>query len=177
MSVRLEAGRWSGFRQRNGEIDEPLPRFSTGAIDPDQWEKIDAVPTHRIFVDAEQFLKWMRGLQRPDETTEEQLEKIFDPSYVTPKQSASIVTGEVPSNGRNMFAGADAKAVTGATPPDVGPRLLSIAQVIDKVGVKKSTIYNRVKVKTFPEWLVIGGRSLWREDEIDQWIADQPRHD
>lgn len=162
--VKLQPDKW--------EIDEPLSRFAIGAINLEQWTKSGAEPTHRIFVDAKQYLNWMRGLQRPEDITEEQLEKIVDPSHVPPNRSESDPSGEFSSSARDKLTGADASS---AIPPGVGPRLLGIKQIEDKVGLKKSTIYNRVKDKTFPDWLVIGGRSLWREDEIDQWIANQPR--
>lgn len=57
----------------------------------------------------------------------------------------------------------------------MGPRLLDLKQVQDKVPYGRTSIYNRVREGTFPDWLVVGGRSLWREDEIDQWIVEQPR--
>lgn len=49
-------------------------------------------------------------------------------------------------------------------------RLLTLAQVSDRVILKRTAIYAGVKKKTFPSPLKAGYRSLWRESEITAWM-------
>lgn len=56
-----------------------------------------------------------------------------------------------------------------------GPRLLRMPQVIDRIGLKKTVIYQRIKEGTFPKPVKLGSASVWLEDEINAWIAQQVR--
>lgn len=50
-------------------------------------------------------------------------------------------------------------------------RLLRLAQVLDKTGLKRSQVYNDMREKKFPESIKIGPFSVaWLESEIDEWI-------
>ena len=49
-------------------------------------------------------------------------------------------------------------------------RLLRIAQVIDRVGMSQTTIYDRMKKGTFPKPVPLGTLVGWVESEIDAWI-------
>lgn len=57
--------------------------------------------------------------------------------------------------------------------------ILRFAQVREKTGLSRATVYRRIRAGTFPAPLDIGdgdSRSLgWLADEIDAWIADRPR--
>lgn len=51
------------------------------------------------------------------------------------------------------------------TPP---PRLLRLKEVQDRVGMSKTTIYDRVKAKTFPAPVHLGTMAAWVESEVDR---------
>ena len=56
------------------------------------------------------------------------------------------------------------------TPPRPS-RLLRLSEVIERVGLGKSAIYARIRAKSFPRHVDLGGVSVWVESEIDGWIA------
>ena len=49
-------------------------------------------------------------------------------------------------------------------------RLIPLPKVEDKIGLKKSAIYQGVKDGTFPAPVKVGSATRWREDEIDAYI-------
>lgn len=50
-------------------------------------------------------------------------------------------------------------------------RLLRLAQVMDKTGLKRSQIYAYMKTGDFPQSIKIGPSSVaWLESEIEEWI-------
>lgn len=57
------------------------------------------------------------------------------------------------------------------TPP---PNLIRLPRVQAKTGdPSRATVWRRVKARTFPQPVKVGGCSLWSETEVDQWIADR----
>lgn len=50
-------------------------------------------------------------------------------------------------------------------------RLLTIKQVRELVPIAASTIYDAVAKGTFPKPLKVGKRSLWRDSDIQSFIA------
>ena len=53
--------------------------------------------------------------------------------------------------------------------------LLRLRQVEDICGLKKSTIYIRLKEGTFPPPVSLGARRIaWRSNDIEDWIASRP---
>lgn len=52
-------------------------------------------------------------------------------------------------------------------------RLLRMPQVLDRVGLKKTVIYERIKAGTFPKPIKLGSASAWPESDVDNWIAEQ----
>lgn len=55
-------------------------------------------------------------------------------------------------------------------------RLLRLKQLIEKVGMKKTAIYDRMARGDFPKPISLGGRSVaWIESEIDEWINARKR--
>lgn len=55
-------------------------------------------------------------------------------------------------------------------------KLLRLPEVELTTGLKKSAIYQRVKLGTFPPPLKLGIKAVaWRSDEVQKWIADLPR--
>lgn len=59
-------------------------------------------------------------------------------------------------------------------------RLIRLAEVKNKVGLSRSTIYLRIERGTFPTPISIGGgRVAWLESEVDEWIdnaINESRH-
>ena len=55
-------------------------------------------------------------------------------------------------------------------------KLITRAQVEDRVGMTKVAIYRAMRECRFPEPLRIGRRGVrWLESEISAWIASRPR--
>ena len=52
-------------------------------------------------------------------------------------------------------------------------RLIRLPQVLDRVGLGRAAVYERVKAGTFPAPIKIGAASAWVEEEVDEWIAAQ----
>lgn len=53
-------------------------------------------------------------------------------------------------------------------------KILRLPQVLDKVGLKKSAIYNRIKVGQFPPPIKLGTHaSGWLESDVQNWILQQ----
>jgi predicted DNA-binding transcriptional regulator AlpA len=59
-------------------------------------------------------------------------------------------------------------------PPRVSIRLLDKAEVLAIVNVSFPTIWTWMRAGTFPRSRVCGGKSMWRSDEIDAWLAALP---
>jgi len=55
--------------------------------------------------------------------------------------------------------------------PSVGPRLLRIKGLKEKIGFSQAMIYRWMAAGTFPRPQKIGYGSVWLESEIDAWIA------
>jgi prophage regulatory protein len=60
-----------------------------------------------------------------------------------------------------------------STTPTTTQRLLRLPDVLDRVGMSKSTLYSRIRDKTFPQPLHLGTSSVWVESEVSEWINDQ----
>jgi predicted DNA-binding transcriptional regulator AlpA len=56
----------------------------------------------------------------------------------------------------------------------VGLRLLSKPEVIAITGASFVTIWTWMRDGKFPHARIAGGRSMWRSDEIDAWLAGLP---
>ncbi|MBU6392936.1 MAG: AlpA family transcriptional regulator [Sphingomonadales bacterium] len=73
-----------------------------------------------------------------------------------------------------MTTSADAHIVecqTEVLPAQTPMRLIRLPEVISKVGIKRSTIYQRMAEGRFPKGRAIGPKStVWVESEIDDWI-------
>ena len=53
-------------------------------------------------------------------------------------------------------------------------RLLTKAEVLAVVGVTYPSVWAWMRNGSFPRSRVVGGRSMWRSDEIDAWLAGLP---
>lgn len=55
--------------------------------------------------------------------------------------------------------------------PSAPLRLLRLPEVMNKVGLKRSAIYQRMSEGTFPKSRSLGPKcAVWVETEIDDWI-------
>ena len=55
-------------------------------------------------------------------------------------------------------------------------RMLGIAELEDRIGVTRNTIYVEMREGRFPRPLQIGRRAVrWPESEIQAWLDDRPR--
>lgn len=76
---------------------------------------------------------------------------------------------------------ADEARASGDAKPQISPpsRLLRLPEVMDRVGLRRSAIYQRMKEGRFPKARSLGAKcSVWVEVEIDEWIrsiADEGR--
>ncbi|WP_363800041.1 AlpA family transcriptional regulator [Lysobacter firmicutimachus] len=52
-------------------------------------------------------------------------------------------------------------------------RLIRIREVCDRVGLSKSTIYDRIGRGDFPKPVPLGTIVAWVEAEIDRWIEER----
>ena len=52
--------------------------------------------------------------------------------------------------------------------------LLRLPQVIERVGLRRTAIYDAVKLGTFPQPIKLGRRcTAWSSSEIDRWVAER----
>lgn len=70
-----------------------------------------------------------------------------------------------------------APARTDVIPVPPAPRLIRLAEVISRVGLKRSAIYQRMSEGRFPKSRSLGGKcTVWVEAEIDAWIQEVSRN-
>jgi prophage regulatory protein len=62
------------------------------------------------------------------------------------------------------------------TPADVypGARLLDRKQLMAKTGLSYPTIWKLMREDTFPHSRAVGGKTVWIESEVDDWISRLP---
>lgn len=61
---------------------------------------------------------------------------------------------------------------TGSSPPSP-TRLLRLPEVIARVGLKRSAIYQRMSEGSFPKSRSLGPKcAVWVEAEIDDWVRE-----
>ena len=56
----------------------------------------------------------------------------------------------------------------------VGVRLLGKPEVIAIANASFPTIWEWMRAGKFPRARIVGGRSMWRSDDIDKWLAELP---
>lgn len=55
-----------------------------------------------------------------------------------------------------------------------GTRLLRVAEVCERIGLRKTTIYKMIARGTFVSPVRLGPRTVaWRSDDVDRWIAER----
>ncbi len=60
-------------------------------------------------------------------------------------------------------------------------KILRFAEVRERTGLSRATVYRRVRAGTFPIPLDLGSgqgnyQLGWLEEEIDEWVSARPRH-
>jgi prophage regulatory protein len=56
-------------------------------------------------------------------------------------------------------------------PAPPAPRLIRLPEVMSRVGLKRSAIYQRMSEGRFPKSRSLGGKcTVWVEAEIDDWV-------
>jgi predicted DNA-binding transcriptional regulator AlpA len=68
-----------------------------------------------------------------------------------------------------------ASKVEGDTVVHPGARLLDRRELTSKVNLTYPTIWKLMREGAFPRSVVIGGKTLWLEHEVDEYIARLPR--
>ena len=54
------------------------------------------------------------------------------------------------------------------------PRLLRLPQVIERIGLARSSVYDLIRLGRFPQAVPLTATArAWRSDEIDAWIAQR----
>lgn len=53
--------------------------------------------------------------------------------------------------------------------------LISKPEMLDMVCMSYVTIWKLIKAGEFPRAIMIGGRTMWYLDEIQNWLANRPR--
>jgi predicted DNA-binding transcriptional regulator AlpA len=54
-------------------------------------------------------------------------------------------------------------------------KLIFKKDVVERVGHSFPTIWKWMRAGTFPLSFDVGGKTAWRESEIDHWLATRPR--
>jgi len=55
-------------------------------------------------------------------------------------------------------------------------RIIRLREVASRIGLSRSTIYQKIASGDFPAPVDLGGRRVgWWECEVDEWIASRPR--
>lgn len=63
-------------------------------------------------------------------------------------------------------------AASAIVPASAPPRLLRLPEVMDRVGLRRSAIYQRMSEGRFPKCRTLGAKcSVWVEAEINDWIG------
>ncbi len=54
------------------------------------------------------------------------------------------------------------------------PTILRRKQVESRIGLSRSTLYDRIRSGTFPAPISLGGKAVgWIESEVDAWLTAQ----
>lgn len=57
--------------------------------------------------------------------------------------------------------------------PEAPDRLIRLPEVMERVGLRRSAIYQRMREGSFPRSRSLGSRcAVWIETEIDDWIQN-----
>jgi predicted DNA-binding transcriptional regulator AlpA len=86
---------------------------------------------------------------------------------IAANQAHIIEAGRAADNAQHQ---SNRKHIHGArAPPAV--RLLDKGDVTTIANVSAQTLWAWMRAGTFPRGRIVGGKTMWRSDEIDQWLA------
>ncbi|WP_375381535.1 helix-turn-helix transcriptional regulator [uncultured Sphingomonas sp.] len=139
------------------EMDDPLARFAWSGMNPAAPYDPDATPTHWILV--------------PRNEVDEILERaggraVFrDAAVPLDRPARQPLTAH--GNGPEIVTTAPER------PPLPVGDLLRRDKVLERTGMSKSTLYQKIEEKRFPAPVTLGTRmSRWREEDVADWLRD-----
>jgi len=158
------------------ELDDPLPRMATGALNLEHWADPEAPPTHRIFVDATEFDTWLVQLEPSGDLNDADLEAIADPRLRAARAIAA--KGRSARRQRKQIEVQESPNLESAASGSSPEGLLTMHDVRRLTRLGRSTIDRMVRNGSFPKPTTIGRRSVrWPADVVDKWIAAQVAKD
>ena len=64
------------------------------------------------------------------------------------------------------------QANTRHNPPD---RFIKLQEVLDRIGLSSTSLYNFIAQGRFPAQIKLGRTSVWSENAVNQWMEEQKR--
>ncbi len=165
----INGGTVTLIKPEHWEIDDPLPRFATGAFSQDNWADSTAPLTHRIFVDSQQFDRWLAALKPPGVLSMLEVEAIVNPQV---RAIRSVTTSVVCDENSYEDECKDRPAFV-ADRLGLGPLLLTIKEVAELISQSRSSIYAKMKGGQFPQAIKLGGSARWKKYEVLAWVHEQ----
>jgi predicted DNA-binding transcriptional regulator AlpA len=97
---------------------------------------------------------------------------VLPPTLLASNEAHIIEVGLEPDVGQHQR---DRKRAHGArAPPAPAVRLIGKPEVCAIANATFPTIWSMMRAGTFPRARIVGGRSMWRSDEVDAWLAGLP---
>jgi predicted DNA-binding transcriptional regulator AlpA len=153
------------------EIDDALARMATGALNLEHWADPDAVPTHRIFVDAAEYNQWLASLKPLGALSAREIEEALNPQL---RAARALACRRLDEFSQDNSTGQDGLAILSPLRPEgFGPELLTLADVCKLVKKGRSSVYSMISETQFPEPIKLGSSSRWAKQEVLAWIEEQ----
>lgn len=148
------------------ELDDPLPRFATGELNLESWTDANAEPTHRIFVNRDQFDQFLVTVGRQTYLTKDQVAAVADPHFKARRIASGNLAPQGPVFGLPLLG--VTKSEDRVSAPDLS--LVPISQVMKMTGMGRTSVYKQIDRGHFPQPVKIGSRSGWPKAEVLDWI-------
>jgi predicted DNA-binding transcriptional regulator AlpA len=91
-----------------------------------------------------------------------------------PKTKPATAKAKAAGNSRQRRTAALLERTNALKDADLEVRLLSKPEVLAITGTSYPTLWQMMREGKFPRARIHGGRSMWRSDEIDKWLAGLP---